>query len=137
MAQHSFFVRTRIVRAAAMALVISALPAAAQKLTSGVDTTNFDRSVRPQDDFFRYVNGGWLKKTEVPADASSWGAFAELTERSRNALHEILEEASRASAPAGSEKRKVGDLYASFMDTVRIERLGLTPLAGELHIIAG
>src|SRR6476646_1006909 len=52
---------------------VLAIPAAAQ-MTSGIDTANFDHSVRPQDDFFRYVNGGWLKKAEIPADASSWGA---------------------------------------------------------------
>ena len=45
----------------------------------GIDTTNFDHSVRPQDDFFRFVNGRWLAKTQIPADASSWGAFNELT----------------------------------------------------------
>jgi predicted metalloendopeptidase len=136
MAQHSIFVRTRIVRAAAMALVISALPAAAQHLTSGIDTTNFDRSVRPQDDFYRFVNGGWLKKTDIPADASGWGAFQELRERSRNALHEILEQASKASAPAGSDARKVGDLYASYMDTIGIEKRGIAPLGAELSTIA-
>ena len=54
--------------------------------TLGIDTTTFDRSVRPQDDFFRFVNGGWLARTEIPADASSWGAFNELREKSRTAL---------------------------------------------------
>ncbi|MDB4885058.1 MAG: Metallopeptidase [Gemmatimonadetes bacterium] len=98
----------------------------------GIDTTNFDRSVRPQDDFFRFVNGGWLARTSIPRDQSSWGSFVELRERSRNGLHAILEEAARSGAPAGSEERKVGDLYASYMDTARIERTGLTPLRGEL-----
>jgi putative endopeptidase len=102
----------------------------------GVDTTNFDRSVRPQDDFFRFVNGGWLKRTTIPDDASSWGAFNELREGSRNALHAILEEAAKANAPAGSERRKVGDLYASFMDSARVEQRGIAPLAGELREIA-
>src|SRR5512141_103234 len=103
----------------------------------GFDTTNFDKSVRPQDDFFRYVNGGWLKRADIPGDASSWGAFNELRDRSRDALHTILEEASKSKAPAGSIDRKVGDLYASFMDTATVEKLGLTPLAGEMRTIAG
>ncbi|MFN2602960.1 MAG: M13 family metallopeptidase [Gemmatimonadaceae bacterium] len=102
----------------------------------GIDTMNFDRSVRPQDDFFRFVNGGWLKRTEIPADASSWGAFNELRERSRDALHTILEEAAKSNAAAGSDQRKVGDLYASFMDTAAVEKLGITPLKGELATIA-
>jgi putative endopeptidase len=121
-----------------------ALPAiaAAQKQqasptrTLGIDTTNLDRSVRPQDDFFRFVNGTWLKKTAIPADASSWGAFNELSEKSRTAIHGILEDAAKTKAPDGTERRKIGDLYASYMDSARIERLGLTRLEGELATVA-
>jgi putative endopeptidase len=112
------------------------IPASAQTLSSGIDTTTFDHSVRPQDDFFRYVNGGWLKKTEIPADASSWGAFQELRENSRNAEHELFESASKANGPAGSPERKVGDLYASYMDTARVEKLGTAPLQPELKYIS-
>src|SRR5665647_3207847 len=101
----------------------------------GFDTTNFDRSIRPQDDFFRYVNGSWLTRTGIPADASSWGAFNELRERSRDALHTILEEAAKSNAKPGTEERKVGDLYASFMDTARVETLGIGPLAAEMRTI--
>ncbi|MGI9091593.1 MAG: M13 family metallopeptidase [Gemmatimonadaceae bacterium] len=104
--------------------------------TLGIDTTNFDRSVRPQDDFFRFVNGGWLTRTSIPGDASSWGAFNELREKSRTALHGILEEAASSNAAAGSDRRKAGDLYTSFMDSARVESLGLTPLKGELNAIA-
>jgi putative endopeptidase len=102
----------------------------------GIDTTNFDRSVRPQDDFFRFVNGGWLKRAEIPADASSTGAFVQLRDNSRDALHTILEESANGSAAAGTDARKVGDLYASFMDSARVERLGLTPLAADMQAIA-
>lgn len=101
----------------------------------GIDTSNFDRTVRPQDDFFRYVNGGWLKKTEIPQDASSWGAFNTLGENSRSALHTILETAAKSNAPAGTELRKVGDLYAAYLDSARIEQLGIAPLAGDLATI--
>ena len=114
---------------------LMAAPASAQ-LSSGIDTTNFDHSVRPQDDFFRYVNGGWLKTAQIPADASSWGAFQELRENSRNALHELFGEASTASSPAGSARRKVGDLYASYMDSARVEQLGTAPLQPYLRKIA-
>jgi predicted metalloendopeptidase len=122
----------------AIATSLFAAPAVAQSAgrTLGFDTTNFDRSVRPQDDFFRYVNGAWLKRTEIPADASSWGAFGELRERSRDALHGILEEAAKSNAADGTEPRKVGDLYASYMDTARVERQGIAPLAGEMRTIA-
>ncbi|MEP7066946.1 MAG: M13 family metallopeptidase N-terminal domain-containing protein, partial [Gemmatimonadota bacterium] len=112
-----------------------AASAAAQQLTSGIDTANLDHSVRPQDDFYRYVNGGWLRTATVPADASSWGAFQELRENSRNALHQLFEDASNSKAKAGSPDRKVGDLYASFMDSARVEQLGTKPLEPELQRI--
>ena len=101
----------------------------------GVDTTAFDRSVRPQDDFFRFVNGGWLNRTEIPADASSWGAFAELRENSRAAVQAILEEAAAGKGTPSPERKMIGDLYASFMDSARVESLGLTPLQPELKRI--
>ena len=130
---------TRILAGIAASLATAAIAPAAsgqsRVLGLGIDTTNFDRSVRPQDDFFRFVNGGWLTRTEIPSDASSWGAFNELREESRTALRTIIEESAKGSAPAGSERRKVGDLYASMMDTVRIEALGITPLTGELDAL--
>jgi len=109
--------------------------AAGSARAMGIDTSNFDHSVRPQDDFFRFVNGTWLKKTAIPADASSWGAFNELSEKSRTALHGLLEDASKANAPAGTDRRKVGDLYASYMDSARVDQLGIAPLNGELAVI--
>jgi putative endopeptidase len=102
----------------------------------GIDTANFDRGVRPQDDFFRFVNGSWLTRTAIPADASSWGAFNELTDKSRNALHGLLEDAARTNAPTGTDTRKAGDLYASYLDSARVEQLGLTPLEPELAAVA-
>jgi putative endopeptidase len=131
---------TRLTLAAAtFAAVAIAAPAARAQSTGlalGIDTTNFDRSVRPQDDFFRFVNGGWLARTEIPADASSWGAFNELRENSRSALHTIVEQAARSNAPAGTEARKVGDLYASYMDSAQVDALGITPLKSDLAAIA-
>src|SRR5947209_7312332 len=126
---------------AAGALVALPSVVAAQKQqgssrTLGIDTTNFDRSVRPQDDFFKFVNGTWLSRTAIPSDASSWGAFNELTEKSRDALHGLLEDAAKTNAPAGSDKRKVGDLYAAFLDSARVEQLGLKPMQPELATIA-
>src|SRR3954469_3661977 len=100
----------RVVRSLALfAVVVAPAVATAQAsvLALGVDTTNFDKSVRPQDDFFRYVNGGWLKKTRVPSDASRWGAFNELDERSKASLHSILEELTHSKAAVGGERRKV------------------------------
>ena len=134
MPQHIRRFAHSLVVAAILASAI-ALPASAQ-LTSGIDTTNFDHSIRPQDDFYRYVNGGWLKTAKIPADASSWGAFQELRENSRNAEHELFESASKTNAPNGSPQRKVGDLYASYMDTARVDKLGSAPLQPLLRSIS-
>ncbi len=129
----------RLVLGGSFAFAAAALPALATAQAGtqlGVDTANFDRSVRPQDDFFRFVNGGWLTKTQIPQDAASWGSFNELREGSRAALHSIVDSVQTVKAPAGSEVQKVRDLYASFMDTARVEALGLTPLQPELRYIA-
>ena len=120
---------------ALVALFASGAHAQATRRTSGIDTTNFDTSVRPQDDFFRFVNGGWLNRAEIPADASSWGAFTELRENSRKALQEILTEVSSSKSLSG-EQKKIADLYASVMDTARIEALGIKPIESELRRIA-
>jgi predicted metalloendopeptidase len=121
-----------------LALVVAAsFAGSASAQTLGVDTTNFDRSVRPQDDFFRYVNGGWLKRTQIPSDRSSYGSFVQLRDRSEEALRAIVDEAAAArNAQPGSETQKVGDLYASFMDSARIETAGIAPLRPELARIA-
>jgi putative endopeptidase len=119
----------------------AAAPAAAEPaaptLSSGIDLGNFDRSVRPQDDFYRYVNGAWLAKTEIPADKNNYGAFTVLQDEAETNLHAIAEEAARAGAPAGSDQQLVGDYYRSFMDEARAESLGLVPLRPLLDRIAG
>jgi predicted metalloendopeptidase len=126
-------------RSALAALLGSAIAAGAQAQQGGlgVDTTGFDRSVRPQDDFFRFVNGTWLRNTRIPADRSSYGSFVQLRDASEAALHTIVDEAAAAPNRApGSDLQKVGDYYASFMDTARIESLGIAPLRPELDRIA-
>ena len=106
-------------------------------LALGVDKANFDSSVRPQDDFFRYVNGTWLKNTKMPSDKARYGSFFELRDKSEAALRTIIEEtAALQERKAGSDEQKVGDLYQSFMDTARIESLGLEPVRGDLNRIA-
>src|SRR5690606_35179706 len=102
---------------------------------SGVLIDNLDRSVRPQDDFYRFVNGAWLSTTQIPSDRSNYGAFAVLQEGAESDLRAIVEEAAAANAPPGSDTQKVGDLYASFMDAEGIAAQGLKPLAEELERI--
>jgi predicted metalloendopeptidase len=123
-------------RGASLGVALAAVATAslgAQTRELGVDTAGFDRSVRPQDDFYQFVNGGWARSTQIPADRSSTGSFVALTDRSEAAVHQILEEALAARNPArGSDTQKLGDLYASFMDSARVESLGITPLQADL-----
>ncbi|PWF55162.1 M13 family metallopeptidase [Massilia glaciei] len=110
-------------------------PAKAQAPTrvSGIAVEYIDPSVRAQDDFFTYLNGKWLKSTEIPADKSSWGAFAKLADDVQPVLLAIIEKSAKApNQLAGSDAQKIGDYYASFMDEARLEQLGMAPLKGEL-----
>src|SRR5580704_7839126 len=94
---------------------------ASEPLGSGLEQQYFDKSVRPQDDLFRAVNGLWLEKTEIPADRSEYGVFGILAEKAEKDLREIIEECATAQDnPPGSEKQKIGDLYNSFMDEAAI-----------------
>ena len=111
-------------------------PPAAPALSSGVITSNFDRSVRPQDDFYRFVNGTWLAKTGIPADKNNYGAFSVLQDEAEKNLRAIAEEAASAAGAAGSDAQLIGDFYRSYMDEARVESLGLAPLQPELGRIA-
>lgn len=107
--------------------------AAPKALSSGIDPANFDNSVRAQDDFYRHVDGTWLKKTEIPADKSNYGAFTKLADDAEQHLREIIESAaSKKGKKDGSDDQKVGDLYASFMDQNKADKLGVAPIATEL-----
>ncbi len=110
--------------------------AAPKPLTSGMELTNFDKAVRPQDDLFRHVNGGWLARTEIPADKSNYGSFTMLSDQAEADMREIIEQAAAATNNApGSEARKIGDLYAAYMDETRAEELALAPIQDELAAI--
>lgn len=95
-------------------------------LSSGIHTDELDSTIRPQDDLYRHVNGKWIERTEIPSDKARYGSFYLLAEEAEKAVREIIVEAQDA-AP-GTEERKYGDLYASFMDEATIEEVGGTPL---------
>lgn len=102
----------------------------------GVSVANIDSSVKPGDDFYRYANGAWLARTEIPADRGGIGVFSVLADRSSKNVAAIIEAAAKSSAPAGSNERKIADLYNAFMDDAAIETLGLKPLQPHLAAIA-
>ena len=100
---------------------------------SGIDRSAFDPAVRPQDDLFLHANGAWVKKAEFPADKSYIGVFEEMQDETQAKLRGLIEAAAKGANDA--ESRKIGNLYASFMDEARLEALGVKPLAGELKAI--
>jgi predicted metalloendopeptidase len=101
-------------------------------LKSGVYLQNLDKSVRPQDDFYRHINGGWLATAQIPADRSNYGTFTKLQEDAERDLRDILEAAVKSKGAPGSDAQKVGDYYASFLDEATVEARGLKPLQDEL-----
>ena len=118
-----------------LALLLLPLAVQAETRPSGIELENFDRSVRPQDDFYRFVNGAWLKATEIPPDRSNYGAFTVLSDRAEQQLRTIILDAAASDAAPGSEQQKVGDLYASFMDVAEVNKRGLAPLEADLRLI--
>ena len=94
--------------------------------SSGIDTGELDSSVRPQDDLFRHVNGKWIARTEIPRDKARYGSFYVLAEEAERAVRDIIIESQ--DAEPGTEARKVGDLYASFLDEARVQKLGAAPI---------
>jgi putative endopeptidase len=125
---------------AAAALLLSpvaeAQPVEVPVAGRGIDTVGMDRMVKPGENFYAYANGGWMKATEIPADRSRWGVFSVLAEEATRRTRGLLEEADRMNAPAGSELRKVGDFYATYLDEAAIEAQGLTPLRPTLARIS-
>ncbi len=105
----------------------------ARPLHSGIARANMDTAVRPQDDFYRYTNGTWLRNIEIPADKSGWGAFAELREATLPRLQALIE---AAELDKGDDARKIGNLYISYMDIDKRNALELKPLAEEFAKIA-
>jgi predicted metalloendopeptidase len=122
--------------AAKGAAAAKATTAKGQTLSAGIATQYIESSVRPQDDFFEYLNGKWLKTVEIPSDKSSWGSFMELRENTLPQLRGIIENVASKNAAKGTDEQRIGDFYASFMDEARLEQLGATPLKGELDKIA-
>lgn len=103
-----------------------------KKQDFGVETQHIDGGVRPQDDFFRHLNGKWLKTVEIPADRSSWGSFSKLRDDTQPQLRTIIEAAAAEKKHvAGSDKQKIGDFYQSFMNEKKLEELGLKPLQAD------
>jgi putative endopeptidase len=111
-----------------LALMIGlAVPASAAAQRSGIDLSAIDGEVRPQQDFWQFANGKWLAATSIPADRSSWETFSEVREKTQALLRSAIEAIDPNDA-AHPERKKLADLYRSFMDEADVERAGLSSL---------
>ena len=101
-----------------------------------------DPEVRPQDDLFGHVNGRWLDEADIPSDRSSWGPFVQLADVAEEQVHRIIEDLAAIATDAdegtelNADAQKIGDLFASFMDTDRIDRLGARPIKPLMDAVA-
>lgn len=101
-------------------------------LNSGIDLQYVDHNVRPQDDFYRYVNGKWLVDTTIPADKGRLFVLQQLSDQVDDQLRGLIESLQKHIDPADPDQKKIADLYASFTDEAAVDRLGLRPLKAEL-----
>ena len=120
----------------APALAAEAPAQAGTALLSGVDVKSFDPAVRPQDDFYAYINGRWARSTQIPASKARWGTYDELRETAALQVRAILEDVLKNPGAAGSETRKIADLYTTFIDDKARNARGFAPLAPEFERIA-
>jgi len=102
----------------------------------GIAVDNIDRSVKPGDDFHRFANGNWIKRTEIPPDRAGIDVFTRLSDLSSQRTAELIKELATSNPPAGSNLRKVADLFNSYLDEAAIEAKGLTPVKSNLDAIA-
>jgi len=102
----------------------------------GFDSANLDKTCKPCDDFYQFAMGGWIKANPIPPEYSVWGSFSQLADKNQKNLREILEAAAGAKAAPGSNEQKIGDFYASCMDTAAIDAAGAKPIEPELTQIA-
>jgi endothelin-converting enzyme/putative endopeptidase len=118
------------------ALAQSAAPPA-KSAHPGIDLSAIDKSVAPGDDFFRYADGAYVARTQIPADRAGLSVFSVMADRSSKQVASIIEDAAKSHPAPNSDSRKIADLYASYMDEGAIESRGLAPLKQQLADIAG
>ena len=103
-------------------------------VNSGIDTSELDPNVRPNDDLFRHVTGKWMARTAIPEDKARYGSFHVLAEEAEKAVRDII--TGIDDVPTESVERKVGDLYASFMNVEHIDSQGISPIESQLAVAA-
>lgn len=107
-----------------------------QIMTKAIDPANMDTSIKPGNDFFRYVNGNWMANNPIPPEYSMYGAFHQLYDSNQENLRSLVKEVSAdKNAKDGSVSQKIRDFYNSGMDTARINAIGVNAIAPDLEAI--
>jgi len=130
--------KKRMFKAAVVVVALSSVSMAIMNDTKvpAIDNNNFDKTTKPTDNFFQYVNGNWVKNNPIPASESRWDVFSELYDKNFKRLKLILDEASAdKAAQPGSNTQKIRDFYSLGMDSVKLNKDGLTPVLPELAAI--
>ncbi len=109
--------------------------AQAKPLSSGITLQHMDTLVKPGDNFTDYVNGNWVKTTQIPADKASYGAFHILRDKAEDDVKAIIEASASGKFADGSDEQKVGDFYGSYLDLKKRDSLGISPIASQLKKI--
>lgn len=117
-------------------IMLSACNSNKESKIKGVDLANIDTTIRPQDDFYHYANGMWIKNNPIPGSEVRWGSFNILQDNTYKKLKVLLDELSSKQGKAGSNEQKVGDFYYSAMDSTGIESKGISVIKTELDAIA-
>jgi putative endopeptidase len=104
-------------------------------LKSGILLANMDTTVEPGDDFTAFVNGGWVKQTEIPADKAAFGSWSLIVDKAQEDIKAMIETAAASNSAVGSEEQKIGDLYASYMNVQARDSIGIKPLTAEFKKI--
>ncbi len=128
-----------LISAACCALLVCSTPslyAQAIAPVSGIDLKSLDPAVRPQDDFYGYVNGVWTRNTEIPADKSTWGTYIELRETAQGQLRAVIDATLKHPGKPGSDAHKIADLYTSYMNDKARNAAGFKPLKADLARVA-
>nr|WP_175048281.1 M13 family metallopeptidase [Duganella vulcania] len=130
------FVKRTLVSAACCALLAFSTPLLHAQQASGIDLKSLDTAIRPQDDFYGYVNGVWTRNTDIPADKSTWGTYIELRETAQGQLRTLMDAAVKHPGKPGSDAHKIADLYTSFMNDKARNAAGFKPLQSDLAHVA-
>ena len=129
------FVSTTLLVALSAAIATASPLAAQRPSVPGLDLASMDTTVRPGNDFYRFANGGWDRTASIPADRSSLTSFAITDQRARAQLSSLIE-GDAAAGHATGDRRRIGDFYAAYLDTVTLARRGMTPIRPLLDSIA-